>query len=731
MHPATNYARNVVVIGAGTMGSGIAAHLANLGFDVTLFDLTFGSAEAGLERAKRIKPPHFYSNDTIGRVRLAGLDGPLDAIREADWVCEAIIEKPEAKQELYALIEPLLRPDAMVSTNTSGLEITMLGEARSESFRRRFMGTHFFNPPRYLKLIELIPTRATDIKEVAKMTAFLEDFVGRRVVLAKDTPGFIANRYGMWVLMQALHTADKLNFPGEAVDAITGPFIGRPRTGTLRLADLIGFDIMEDISGNLMRRCEKDPYTDTLTTPRTMAKLIGQGWIGNKSGHGFYKKEGDQFLTYDAVSGRYRPRVEPEVASLNLLAKEPFGERIKKALAGSDETGEFLREHLPAALQYATYLGPEISYSVRDFDDVMKWGWGWSMGPFEMIDAIGYDKLKPYMKETPLYESAPFYSEGMSLDLERLTPAPQKKDARFVSPSDFEIVKEGEGWAIRDDAMGGHIFEFRKKMGAIDPIVVRALLDFLQESPERRITLATGGPAFSVGYDLQHILTTAEAEDYEAMRRDLTELQQAGLALQKARSASALHGYALGGGFELAMRCRTVVAFAETMIGLPEALVGLVPAGGGAAELRKRTNGDAKQLCVAASNLAGGRKFMAAGARKMEYLRGTDIIAVNPDSLLFSALHANREERPHVSWTPAPPMVAGMIDAEIEKMRSTNEIGEYGAVIAGEVKQVFVKSASEAHALEMEIESFLKLMGKQRTHLRIRHMLETGKPVNN
>ena len=713
------------------MGSGIAAHLANLGFDVTLFDLTLDSAEAGFERAKRIKPPHFYGNEAMGRVSLAGLDGPLDAVQQADWVCEAIIEKLDAKRELYARIEPLLRPDAMISTNTSGLEIALLSEGRADGFLRRFIGTHFFNPPRYLKLIELIPTRATDTKEVAKMTAFLEDFVGRRVVLAKDTPGFIANRYGMWVLLQALHTAEKLNFPCETVDAITGPFIGRPRTGTFRLADLIGFDIMEDICGNLMRRCEHDPHMSVLATPQTTSKLIGQGWIGNKAGQGYYRKESDQFLTYDFGTGNYRPRVEPEIPSLKALGKMEFGERIRTALKGSDEAGEFLREHLPAALHYATYVGPEISYNVRDFDDVMKWGWGWSMGPFEMIDAIGYDELSPYMKSTPLYENRPFYQSGSALDLERNVSAPVRHDARFVTPSDFEIVKEGEGWAIRDDAMGGHIFEFRKKMGAIDPMIVRALLEFLQESPDRRITLASGTGAFSVGYDLQHILTLAEAEEFETMRTDLTALQQVALGLQRARSAAAVHGYALGGGFELAMRCRTVVAYSEAMIGLPEALVGLVPAGGGAGEMRKRTNGDAKQLCAAASALASGKKFMAALARKSEYMRGTDVIAVNPDSLLFNALHADREERPQVSWTPAPPVLAGMIDTEIEKLRSTNEIGEYGAVIAGEIKHIFTKSASEAHALEMEIESFLKLMGKQRTHLRIRHMLETGKPVNN
>jgi 3-hydroxyacyl-CoA dehydrogenase len=731
MHPSNNYARSVAILGAGTMGSGIAAHLVNLGFDVTLFDLTLDSAEAGLERAKRIKPPHFFGNETAARVRLAGLDGPLDAIREADWICEAIVEKLDAKRDLYARIEPLLRPDAMISTNTSGLEIALLSEGRSESCLRRFMGTHFFNPPRYLKLIELIPTRSTDTKEVARMTAFLEDFVGRRVVLAKDTPGFIANRYGMWVLMQALHTAEKLNFGCEAVDLITGPFIGRPKTGTFRLADLIGFDIMEDICANLTRRCADDPYTDVLATPATTGHLAGQGWIGSKAGQGYYKKEGDQFLTYDSPMRRYRPKVEPDIASVNALSRLPFGERVRNALQAQDEAGEFLREHLPAALHYAAFVGPDIAFNVRDFDDVMKWGWGWSMGPFEMIDAIGYDALSPHMPAKPLYEKGAFYDGDMALDLERLAHAPIKHDARFVSPNDFSIVKEGEGWALRDDAMGGHIFEFRKKMGAIDPVVVRALLGFLTEKPDARITLASGEGAYSVGYDLQHILALAESGDYEAMRGDLAELQRTGLALQTARSAAAIHGFALGGGFELAMRCRTVVAFAEATVGLPEALVGLVPAGGGTAEMRKRTNGDAKQLCLAASTLLSGKKLMAAQAKKHHLLRNTDLIAVNPDSLLFMALHTDRDERSQVSWAPAPPMVAGMVDSEIEKLRASNELGEYGAVVAGEIKQIFVKSVSEAHALEMEIEAFLKLMGKPRTHLRIRHMLEHGKPVNN
>jgi len=711
------------------MGSGIAAHLANLDFDVTLFDLSMERAEAGFERAKKARPPHFFGSEIAKRVRLASLDGDLAAIREADWVCEAIFEDLDAKRDLYSVIEPLLRSDAMVSTNTSGLEIALLSEGFSDSFRRRFMGTHFFNPPRYLKLIELIPTLATDAKEVAKMTAFLEDFVGRRVVLAKDTPGFIANRYGMWALMQALHTAEKLGFTFEAVDAITGPFLARPRTGTFRLADLIGLDIMEDVCGNLMRRCVDDPHRDVLQTPATMARLVEQGWIGNKAGEGFFKKEGDQFLTYDPALGKYRPRVEPQLAGL--ASKAEFGERVRAALRSKDEIGEFVREHLPKVLYYAAFVGPEIAYNVRDFDDVMKWGWGWSMGPFEMIDAIGYDAIAPFIPSKPLNEQAPFYREKTALDLERTVHAPIKQDARFVRLEDFSLEESGEGWALRDDGMGGHIFEFCRKMGTIDPTVIHALWVHLQENPEARITLAAGGGAYSAGYDLQVILALAEAGDYETMRAALVDMQRAGIALESARSAAAVHGYALGGGFELAMRCRTLVAHTEAIIGLPEVLVGLIPAGGGTAEMRKRTNGDAKQLTAGATLLAAGRKSMAAQARKSELLRGTDVISPNPDDLLFRALHADRTERPKVSWTVAPPMVAGMIDVEIDKLRASNEIGEYGEVLAGEVKHIFVKSESEKHALEMEIEAFLRLMGKARSQLRIRHMLEHGKPVNN
>ncbi|MEZ5163149.1 MAG: 3-hydroxyacyl-CoA dehydrogenase NAD-binding domain-containing protein [Fimbriimonadaceae bacterium] len=400
--------QNVCVIGAGTMGSGIAAHLANIGFNVTLLEQTREHAEKAFARAKDVRPPHFYVKSTAEKIRLGGVDQDLEWIREADWVCEAIIEKLDAKKALFEKIEPLLKEDAFISTNTSGLQIGLLSEGRSESFRRRFLGTHFFNPPRYLKLLELIPTEETDPAVVQQMTEFLEKDVARRVVLAKDTPGFIANRYGMWSMIYTVHVAEKLGLSIEQVDAITGPFLGRPKSASFRLNDIVGLDIMVDIAQNLIERCPHDPQIPHLATPKSIASLIEKGWIGSKAGQGYYKKEGNQFVSYDMVTGAYRERLEPSLPSLDALARKPLGERLREGLQLRDEVGEFLRAYLIPTLQYAVALKEEISHNVRDFDRVMQWGFGWEAGPFEMIDAIGAEHLG--------IEAKSFYSDGQIQD---------------------------------------------------------------------------------------------------------------------------------------------------------------------------------------------------------------------------------------------------------------------------------------------------------------------------
>lgn len=724
-------AERVAVLGAGTMGSGIAAHLANLGFDVRLFDVSKDSVRAAFDRALAAKPPHFYDSNAIARVKLCSIDTDLEQISDAQWVCEAIVEKMDLKRELYAKIEPVLSEDAMISTNTSGLEIRLLAEGMSDSFRQRFIGTHFFNPPRYLKLIELIPTKETHPDAIRAYIQFLEDRVGRRVVVAKDTPGFIANRYGMWCLFQAIHTCEKLHFSVELVDAITGPFLGRPRTATFRLADLIGLDIMQDIARNIQDRCPNDPQTDVLDLPTSVQSLIEAGRIGSKAGRGYYERSGKDFLVYDFADGGYKQPEQLSLATIDETSRKPIGERLRIALTKRDEVGEYLRAHLPPILEYAANVGPEVSYNVQDFDCVMKWGFGWEHGPFELIDKIGYDFLESYWKGSPLKQKTPFYADSGVLSFEEQRHIMPVENPAFASIATLKPIDTHDEWIVRDDGLGGLLFEFRTKMNALNPKLIAALVAVLKQNPNKRFTLANDGRAFSVGYNLNVFLAAAEEGKFDLINSWLVDLQDCGQLLRKSPSVAAIHGFALGGGLELAMHCQRVIAHPEALLGLPESNVGLVPAGGGTALMRHRTQGDPKMLVQAFSLLAAGTKVPACVAKKANYLRETDECAVNPDQLVYKAVHSTPEILPPPVWLPTPPQARGMIDIEIERLRKEGTIGEYGASIAEEIKHIFTKPDSYQAALDMERESFLKLISKQMTIVRMKHMLETGKPLNN
>ena len=305
-------AKRVCVIGAGTMGSGIAAHLANLGFEVSLLDATQSSVTDAFERARNGRLPLFYTPECANAIRLGNTRDNLAWLEDADWVCEAIVERLDAKQALYAQIEPHVRPDAAITTNTSGLEISLLVAGRSDWFRRRFLGAHFFNPPRYLKLLELIPTDETEPAVVEDMTRFFEDSVGRRVVRAKDTPGFIANRFGMWCMFHAIHVAERLHLSVEEVDAVTGRFLGRPKSATFLLNDMVGLDVMRDIAANLIERCSADPQIAVFELPDSMLHLLALGWLGEKSGHGLLSARWEG----DAGVGPPDLRLPPEAGSL-------------------------------------------------------------------------------------------------------------------------------------------------------------------------------------------------------------------------------------------------------------------------------------------------------------------------------------------------------------------------------------------------------------------------------
>lgn len=724
-------ADKVAVIGAGTMGSGIAAHCANLGMEVLLFDVSTEVVHQAFERAKGLKPPHFFNHESIERVTLCSIENDIAKISEADWVCEAVIEKMDVKRNLYETIEPYLREDAMISTNTSGLEIRLLAEGRTESFRKRFLGTHFFNPPRYLKLIELIPTDETDSDAVSAITEFLEDKVGRRVVLAKDTPGFIANRFGMWALYQAIHSAEKLGFNVETVDAIAGNFIGRPRTGVFRLCDLIGLDIMQDVAMNLQIRCIHDENIDVLSPPKSLTNLMEAGRIGSKVGSGYYKREGSDFLVYDFNTHAYRPQINPELPALNELRKHPINERLRNAIERKDETGEFLRMHLIPVLEYAVFVADEIAYTAEDFDRVMKWGWGWELGPFELIDTLEIEVIRMHSSKPEIFSVNPYYKNEECYNFDKKTYTSCDKNEKYIGIENFSITQTGAGWNLRDDGEGGIVFEWYTKMNVLNPDVLTALNEMLEKSGDNKIFLMNSGKGFSAGFDLGMFLRASEEGKFNEVESWLIELQDCSDKLSKNNSVASVHGFCLGGGLELAMHCQKIVSAPEAQIGLPEASVGLIPSGGGTTLMRLRTQHDAKLMCKAILALGTGSKVNAFDAHKERFFLEQDIVVTNSDQLVYRTKKSNLTKRTIPEWQPAPPLVATMVDSELTKLKSTNALGSYGVKLVEEIKNLFLRSKSKEDCLAKEREVFLQLLGTPMTQARIKHMMETGKPLNN
>lgn len=717
--------RRVCVIGAGTMGGGIAAHLANLGLEVSLLDVTAAAAASGLRRAREAKPANFCVPEYADEVRTAALHDSRGALAEADWVCDAIVENLEAKQALYSDIEPWISPEALVSTNTSGLEISRLVAGRSEAFRARFLGTHFFNPPRYLKLVELIPTPFNSRAVVEEYRRLLEDEVGRRVVVAKDTPGFIANRFGMWAMFQAIFAAEKLGLSVEQVDAITGPFLGRPRSASFRLNDIVGLDIMADIAANLRERCPDDPFAQKLAIPPSMAFLIERGWLGDKSLQGYYRREAKEFLALDLRTHAYRVRVPASFPTLDELATEPLEKRVFEAARRRDEVGEFLREYLRPALQYADWLKEKISHSVFDFDRVMQWGFGWQLGPFGLIDAVGADWVG--------LEPKPFYIGQQQRAFDGSYVALPRED-KFKELTQFPLIDEGEGFRVRDMGDGVLALCLTSKLGVLRPAGVRAMSDWLASARAGRLVLASEAKHFSVGYDLAFFLDCATNHRTMEAAEALAQLQDLRKLLASSASVAAVHGYCLGGGFEIASACTMVAAHPEAQIGLPEVHVGILPCGGGTAAMRMRSQSHAKNIVSMARAIITAKvSGCADDARRIGYLRRDDVTVVNPDALYTEAkrLALAAFPAPTPTWASVAGPLAGMIDQAAQELRRDGKITEHDLKIAEKIRNVMAKSTSLENAEELERLYATDLLGEGLSVARLRHMLEHGKPLRN
>jgi 3-hydroxyacyl-CoA dehydrogenase len=715
--------REAAVLGAGVMGAQIAAHLANAGLRVRLLDVSRDAAREGLERATRLKPDPFFTTDVARLIRTGGFDEDLAALKEADWIIEAIVEQLDAKRALMARVDAVRRGDAVVSSNTSGIPIASIAEGRSEGFRRHWLGTHFFNPPRYLHLLELVPTAETDPEVVRAVTAFADRRLGKGVVLAKDAPGFIANRIGVFGLMQVFKAIESGDLTIEEIDAITGPAMGRPKSATFRTVDIAGLDVLAHVARTLAERLADPAERAQFTLPPFVTDMVARGMTGAKAGRGFYTKSGDDILTLDPKTLEYRPRQSPRLPALEAARSiEPVADRIRALYNGQDKVGAFLRTTLGPTLDYASRIVDQVAHAPADVDNAMRWGFGWELGPLETRAAL----------QTP----------ASSFQLPASGP---------------RVVRKNAGASLLDLGDGVLGVEFHSKMNAIGGDTIEMLHAGVKEASQNFAALVVGNdaPNFSAGANLMLLLLEAQEGNWDDVDLMVRAFQGATMALKYADVpvVVAPAGLTLGGGCEVALHGARVQAAAETYIGLVEVGVGLIPAGGGTKEMLARAM---EPLPAAADPLPhvqrvfetiGFAKVATSGpdARRLGYLRDGDGITMNRDRLLADAkAHAlqlapgYRAPQPRTAIRVGGEGVLAVLKLGVHLAWRAGRISDHDAVIGRKLAWILAGgnlthagTVSEPQLLDLEREAFLSLCGERKTLDRIAHTLKTGKPLRN
>jgi 3-hydroxyacyl-CoA dehydrogenase len=620
-----------VVLGAGTMGARIAAHFANAGLPCVLLDIVAPGAtnpadrnkivQAGLEAAKKSKPAAFFTASLAEKVSIGNFDDDLSRVAEADWIIEVVAENLEIKRRLLERVAQFRKPGSIVTTNTSGLPVHLIAEGMSDEFQRHWCGTHFFNPPRYLKLVEVIPGPQTSPEVIETLRDFCDRRLGKGVVLAKDTPNFIANRIGTFSMLNALRLLGDLDMTVEEVDACTGPAVGWPRSATFRTADLVGLDVLTHVIKNIYETAPDDESRERYKVPALLADMTKRGWLGDKTGQGFYKKtKGDgakEILTLDVKTMEYRPKQKAKFASLEAAkgiedTKERLRSLVGPILAGQrgDKAQQFLWLALSETCLYASRRVPEIADSVAEVDRAMRWGFGWELGPFEIMDAIGVKEFAaqvqkegravPSLLERVLahgrrgfYESA----KGVTtvFDLSGTPGTVSDPSGVIILKSQKEAGKQVErnsGASLIDLGDGVLCCEFHAKMNAIGADLISMVHKGLKrlETDFDAMVIANQAVNFSVGANLMLVLVGAQEQEWDELHMAVKQFQNVNLAIKYARKPVivAPQGLALGGGCEVALHGARIQAAAESYMGLVEAGVGLIPGGGGTKEMMIR-----------------------------------------------------------------------------------------------------------------------------------------------
>jgi len=801
----------IVVVGAGTMGAALAAHFANAGIKTTLLDivpnkLSDQEKKAGLtledpkvrnrivnegwERCKKARPANLFSPSVEDLIGLGNLEDDFDVIQEADWILEAIVERLDIKQQLMARIDAVRKPESIISTNTSGIPIYQIAEGRSDSFQEHFMGTHFFNPPRYLKLLEIIPHEKNGPELIESMRQFCTTRLGKGVVICKDTPNFIANRVLSISGSIGMNYALEQEYSFEEVDALTGPPIGRPKTATFRLNDLVGIDVLAHVSSNLYEAIPHDPYREVLRHPKA-AELIGalieKGWLGNKSDQGFYRKvtvEGEkEFWILNPATFEYEPPKKPRFDSIGASkdVRDP-AERIAMLAYAEDRAGEYIWHLLSRMAVYVASVIPEISDDIFSVDNACKWGFMWELGPFETWDAMGVqrsiERLKGEGVEIPTwvekmvskgFES--FYQKENGRIIGYYDPRKNKYiplpiDPNVISIDDLKTqgkeLHANDAASVIDMGEGVLLLEFHNPAtsNALDEDIFRMLdtgLNELEKDEWKAMVIGNQGKHFCAGANIFAMAVGAQQGDFDTLDMAVKTMQ--GL-MQRVRYSgkpivAAPFGMTLAGGCEVTMACSRIVAAAESYIGLVEVGIGLIPAGCGTKESIRRIinpvmkvpNADVLPHMQKAFEQVAMAKVAESAmlAREMGYLGPEDRIVMNQDHLLAEAKRTALQmveagyhsPPPQKIWASGRDMLAN-IKLMVWSMVKAGYATEHDGVVASKLAYVMTGGdltepgwVPEQYVLDLEREAFIALLHEPKTIERMWYMLQQKRPLRN
>ncbi|WP_256758756.1 3-hydroxyacyl-CoA dehydrogenase/enoyl-CoA hydratase family protein [Cohnella sp. WQ 127256] len=776
--------RKAAVIGAGVMGSAIAAHLANAGVPCLLLDLE-GLAAKGIVRLKETKPSPLYDPSFVTRIKAGELDRDLGLLSECDWVIEAVSEKLDVKHSVWSRIDSVWKPGMIVSSNTSGLSINEITSVCSEACRRNAMVTHFFNPPRYMKLLEIVPCRDTDAQAVADVERFCRDRLGKGVVMAKDTPNFIANRIGTYAMLVTLQAMEKHGLSVEEVDAVTGPLLGRPNSATFRTLDLVGLDTFLHVCRNVRENIEDPVEAAAFAAPAIVEDLVSKGWLGEKSGGGFYRKDDsargkDRIQVLDPYTMTYSPRSKITSPALEAakMAKGTMG-KIQALLEVADDNrlAAFAREVMEAALCYSADKLGEIADNAIQIDQAMKWGFNWEKGPFETWDALGVTETVARLDARGVAVPAPvaamldkgstsFYTRKAGSLFHYLRGEYKAVEERPDELSLRKLRERGKTIFVGDGAslidLGDEVacLEFHSPHNAIGPGILSAIRQASEEVDRnwRGLVIANEGRNFCVGANLMLLLMEAENGEWEEIDLIIREFQMSmkSLRILPRPVVAAPHRMTLGGGVEACLPADRIIFAAETYFGLVETGVGLIPAGGGclAAAVMAQERAGAAGIEDVTSPISqlfetiAMAKVSESGydAKRLGYWREGDTVVIYEEARIAEAKRTVLElDRRGYTVPPVNRQVtvggreaATLLKLGVSSMRRSGYISDHDVRIAGKLADVLTGGdvpagtvVSEEYLLDMERAAFLSLCGEPLTQARMRQMLATGKPLRN